>query len=600
MTKFISTRNIRFMIKEIFESKSLTDYPYYSKHSEKMFDMVIDAALKLAVKLMYPVLEEMDQNQPVLEDGQVKVHRAVKKIMKEFGQGGWISSGFSEEHGGDQIPLIIRGTASFIFSAANYSANAYPELTTGAAELITSFGSRELVDTYVAKMLDGKWQGTMALTEPQAGSSLSDISTTAYPDENNRFKIKGVKTFISAGDHDGVENIIHLMLARIENAPPGAKGISLFVVPKKRLDDRGDLISNDITVVSIYHKLGYRGTPAAEISMGEKDDCYGWLVGEENKGLIQMFQMMNEARIGVGLASCAIASAAYYAALEYTQDRPQGRPVTLKDPLTMQIPIIEHADVKRMLLFQKSVVEGSFSLILQCCMYADLIKVMKGEEKEKYELLLDLLTPVAKTFPSEYGIVSISNAIQCFGGYGYCEDFPVEQYFRDIRIHAIHEGTTGIQGMDLLGRKIVMKNGKAGLLFLEEVKQTIQHAQEIPGLEFFAQELEKSMKQLEKVVGFLFNVAGEKGIDIYLSDASLFLEFYGLIAISWQWLIQGITAQKALSGNCSKKDKNFYNGKFFTMNYFFRYELPKTCGLASRLMDEDNLTVNMKTEYFKD
>lgn len=600
MAKFISIRNIRFMIKEVFDVKSLTIHDYYGNHNQKMFDMVIDEALKLAVKLMYPVLEEMDRNQPVLEGSEVKVHRSVKKIMKEFGQGGWIAAGFSEEHGGDQIPIIIRGITSFIFAASNYSASAYPLLTTGAADLITSFGSQELIDTYVGKMLDGEWQGTMALTEPQAGSSLSDITTSALPDKNGRFKIKGVKIFISAGDHDGVENIIHLMLAKIEKAPPGAKGISLFVVPKKRFDDKGKLISNDITTTSVYHKLGYRGTPAVEISMGEKDNCYGWLVGKENNGLIHMFQMMNEARISVGLASCAIASAAYLAALEYTENRPQGRPVTNKDPQIKQIPIIEHADVKRMLLFQKSIVEGSLSLILQCCMYADLIKVTTGAKKEKYKLLLDLLTPVAKAFPSEYGILSTSTAIQCFGGYGYCDDFPVELYFRDIRIHAIHEGTTGIQGMDLLGRKIVIKNGKAGLLFLEEVKQTIKIAMKVPELEFFAHQLESSMEQLEKVVGFLFNIAGKKGIDTYLSDASLFLEFYGLIVISWQWLTQGIAAEKALSKDCSKKDKNFYQGKLFTMNYFFRYELPKTYGLASRLMDGDNLTLNMKTEYFKD
>jgi butyryl-CoA dehydrogenase len=600
MAKFISIRNIRFMIKEVFDVKSLTNHEYYNKHSEKMFDMVIDEALKLAVKLMYPYLEEMDRNQPVLKDGEVKVHKSVKKIMKEFGKGGWIASGFSEEHGGDQVPIIIRGIASFIFAASNYSASAYPLLTTGAAELITSFGSQELIDTYVEKMLDGKWQGTMALTEPQAGSSLSDITTSAVADGNGRYKIKGVKIFISAGDHDGVENIIHLMLAKIENAPPGAKGISLFVVPKKRLNDQGELVSNDITTASVYHKLGYRGTPAAEISMGEKDNCHGWLVGEENRGLILMFKMMNEARISVGLASCAIASAAYLAALEYTENRPQGRPVTNKNPQIKQIPIIEHADVKRMLLFQKSVVEGSFSLILQCCMYADLMKVSKGDEKEKYDLLLDLLTPVAKAFPSEYGISSTSTAIQCFGGYGYCDDFPVEQYFRDIRIHAIHEGTTGIQGMDLLGRKLVSKNGKAGLLFLEEVKESIRAANETSELEFFAGQLESAMKQLEKVVGFLFNVAGEKGADAYLSDATVFLEFYSLIVISWQWLIQGISAKKALLEKCSKKDRNFYNGKLFTMNYFFRYELSKISGLASRLTDGDNLTLNMKTEYFKD
>ncbi len=600
MTRFVSTRNIRFMIREVFDADSLTTHPYYERHTPKMFDMVTDAAVKLGTRLMYPILAEMDRNPPVLENGQVKVHKAVKKIMAEFGQGGWIASGFPESHGGDQIPLIIRSAASFVFSAANYSASAYPELTAGAAELITSFGSRHLIDTYVPNMLAGRWQGTMALTEPQAGSSLSDITTTAFRDANGRFKIKGIKTFISAGDHDGVENVVHLMLARIEDAPPGAKGISLFLVPRKRLDGKGHLISNDVTPAAVYHKLGGRGIPAAELSMGEKDDCHGWLVGEENKGLSHMFQMMNEARILVGLGACAIASAAYYAALDYAKKRPQGRPVTQKDPLTPPVPIIAHADVKRMLLFQRAVVEGGLSLILQCAMYADLIRVSAGDEKEKYQLLLDLLTPVAKTFPSEYGFLAASSAIQCFGGYGYCEDFPVEQYLRDIRIHPIHEGTTGIQGMDLLGRKLVMKNGRAGLLFLAELDHTIQEAKTFSGLTHAVQALADAKKQLETVAGVLFKMAGQGKIDAFLADATLFLEFFGLIVISWQWLLQGMAAEKGLSGNPSRKEARFYKGKLFAMHYFFRYELPRTHGLSVRLMDGDYLTLDMDPEYLTD
>ena len=600
MTRVVSTRNIRFMIREVFDADSLTTYPCYDRHTPKMFDMVTDAAVKLATQLMYPVLAEMDRNPPVLENGQVKVHKAVKKIMAEFGQGGWIASGFPESHGGEQIPLIIRSAVSFVFAAANYSASAYPELTAGAAELITSFGSRHLIDTFVPNMLAGRWQGTMALTEPQAGSSLSDITTTASRNGNGRFKIKGIKTFISAGDHDGAENVVHLMLTRIENAPPGAKGISLFVVPRKRLDDKGQLVSNDVTTAAVYHKLGGRGIPALELSMGEKDDCHGWLVGEENKGLSHMFQMMNEARILVGLGACAIASAAYYAALDYAKNRPQGRPVTRKNPTAPQVPIIEHADVKRMLLFQRSVVEGGFSLILQCALYADLIRVSAGEEKERYQLLLDLLTPVAKTFPSEYGFLATSSAIQCFGGYGYCEDFPVEQYLRDIRIHPIHEGTTGIQAMDLLGRKLVMKNGKAGLLFLEELDHSIQAAHPFPGLAHAVQALTDAKKQLETVAGVRFKIAGEGKIDAFLADAALFLEFFGLIVISWQWLIQGIAAEKALAGKPSRKEEQFYRGKLFAMHYFFRYELPRTHGLSVRLMDGDHLTLDMDPEYFTD
>ena len=600
MGKFISPRNLRFLIKEVFQVGELFRHAYYEGHTDKMADMIIDEALALASREMAPFLSEMDKHPPRLENGEVKVHPCVKKIMGEFGRGGWIAAGFPEAHGGDKLPMIIKGAASFIFAAANYSASAYPELTFGAAELIASFGSPELIETYVPRMLEGKWQGTMALTEPQAGSSLSDITTTASRTGDGWFRIKGVKTFISAGDHDGVENVVHLMLAKIEGAPPGARGISLFVVPKKRPDRQGALVPNDITVVSIYHKLGYRGAPAAELSMGEKDDCRGWLVGGENRGLAQMFQMMNEARILVGLASSAIASAAYYAALGYTRERRQGRPVTQKDPAMPQIPVIEHADVKRMLLFQRSVVEGGLGLILQCCLYSDLMKVSEGEEKEKYGLLLDLLTPVAKAFPSEFGIAATNAAIQCFGGYGFCEDFPVEQHMRDVRIHAIHEGTTGIQGLDLLGRKVVMKQGKAALLFVEEVNRTIAAASEIEGLEEYADRLAAAMKELERVGGFLFKTAGEKGADVYLSDATLFLEFYSLIVVSWQWLIQGMAAQTSLAGNCSKKDRHFYTGKLFTMRYFFRYELPKAYGLATRLTDPDDLTVEMQTAYFTD
>ena len=600
MSTFVSTRNLLFLIQDLFKADTLAAHDYFNGHSPKMTGMIIDEAVNLAVKLMAPVCEEMDKNPPQLVNGEVRVHPAVKKIMTEFGRGGWIASGFPKAYDGDQLPFIIRGAVSFVFAAANYSASAYPELTTGAAELITSFGSEKLIKTYVPHMLEGKWQGTMALTEPHAGSSLSDITTTATRTGNGWFHIKGVKTFISAGDHDGVENIVHLMLAKIEGAPAGARGISLFVVPKMRPEPDGTLRPNDVTTASIYHKLGYRGTPAAELSMGEKEDCRGWLVGEENKGLSHMFQMMNEARILVGLASAAIASAAYYAALEYTENRRQGRPVTMKDPATDQIPIIDHADVKRMLLFQRSVVDGSLSLILQCCIYADMMRVSKGDEKEKYTLLLDLLTPVAKAFPSEYGFSSVNTAIQCFGGYGYCEDFPVEQYLRDVRIHSIHEGTTGIQGMDLLGRKLLMKDGKAALLLSGEIKQAIRNASEMPELEYCADALAKGMKELEKTVDVLITVAGEKGPSVFLADATLFLEFFSLIIISWQWLIQGTRAQTALTEGGSKKNRDFYTGKLYTMNYFFRYELPKIYSLAQRLTDGDHLTVDMKTQYFKD
>jgi butyryl-CoA dehydrogenase len=599
-TKFVSERNIKFLLYEVFDVESLTKYEYYSAHNRKMFDMVLKAALKLGKDLLFPIFEEMDRNQPELVNGEVKVHPSVKTIMKEFGEGGWISSRVPFDQDGEQLPSMVADICDFIFAAANYSANAYPGLTFGASHLIESFGDKELYDTYVPRLRAGEWQGTMALTEPEAGSSLSDITTMAEPTGEGYYRIKGQKIFISAGDHDAVENVVHLMLAKIEGAPAGVKGISLFLVPKKRVDDSGDLVSNDVVASGVYHKLGYRGCPIVQLSIGDKNDSRGWLVGEPHSGLKYMFQMMNEARIGVGMGATAMATAAYYAALDYSKTRLQGRKLSRKDPSLPPVAIIEHADVKRMLLFQRAVIEGAQSLLMLCSKFVDFQKVLEGEAKEKYHLLLEILTPIAKSYPSEMGVQSISQGLQCLGGSGYCDDYPLEQYYRDCRIHPIHEGTTGIQGMDLLGRKIIMKNGQALLLYINEVQDTIAAAGESKILEKFADELNDSLTTLQQVTQHLISIAGQDGPETYLADATLYLEFFGTITIAWQWLLQGLAAQKALNNGAKKKDLNFYEGKMFTLRYFFGYELPKTLGLAKRLMDDDRLTVEMQTEHFQD
>ena len=599
-TKFVSERNIKFLLYEVFDVESLTKYEYYSEHNRKMFDMVLKAAVKLGRDLLFPIFEEMDRNQPELVNGEVKVHPSVKTIMKEFGEGGWISSRVAFDQDGEQLPSMVADICEFIFSAANYSANAYPGLTYGASHLIESFGSKELYDTYVPRMRAGEWQGTMALTEPEAGSSLSDISTMAEPTDEGYYRIKGQKIFISAGDHDGVDNVVHLMLAKITGAPAGVKGISLFVVPKKRIDADGHLAANDVVASGVYHKLGYRGCPIVQLSLGDKNDCRGWLVGEPHSGLKYMFQMMNEARIGVGMGATAMATAAYYASLEYTKSRCQGRKLGQKDPNLPPVPIIEHADVKRMLLFQRAVVEGALSLVMQCSKYVDLQKVTAGEEKEKFNLLLEILTPIAKSYPSEMGNISISQGLQCLGGSGYCDDYPLEQYYRDCRIHPIHEGTTGIQAMDLLGRKVVMKNGQAFLLYINELQDTIAAAKEYTELEKYADELKNTLTRLQEITKHLMTVAQQQGPEAFLADATLYLEFFGIVTIAWQWLQQGIAAQKTLKNGARKKDLYFYEGKMFTLRYFFGYELPKTLGLAKRLMDDDRLTVEMQTDYFND
>jgi butyryl-CoA dehydrogenase len=346
--------------------------------------------------------------------------------------------------------------------------------------------------------------------------------------------------------------------------------------------------------------MGYRGAPIAQLSMGESDDCRGLLLGEANLGLTYMFRMMNEARINVGLGAAAISSAAYYAALQYTQERLQGRKITEKNPEKPQVPIIEHADIKRMLLKQRAIVEGSLSLVVYTGKLVDLVSISAAGDKEKYELLLELLTPIVKTYPSEMGIVSTSQAIQCLGGYGYSSEFPVEQYMRDSRIHPIHEGTTGIQGMDLLGRKITMNKGAAVKIYLGEIKKAVEEASNVEDLKSYAAKLDAAINLWKDVTNGLLGAAAAGKIDLFLADATLYLEFSGIICMAWQWLLQGIAASKRLASLKTDEEKNYYTGKMFTLNYFYEYELPQVHGLSSRLKNMDGLTVNMKPEYFQD
>jgi len=616
--QYISLENLKFLLYEVFNIEQLTKYEYYQDHSQEIFDMMLDSALQIGDQHMLPIHKEMDRNEPQLVDGKIRVHEKMRELMQIFGEGGWVSAMFDYEVGGQQVPILLNSATNFIFNAANYSASVFPFLGAGVAGLIRSFASKELQEIYLPPIFEGHWQGTMALTEPDAGSSLSDITTTAYPtDKEGVYNIQGQKIYISCGDHDAADNIIHLMLAKIKGAPVGVKGISLFIVPQKRITENG-LESNDVTTMGVYHKMGYKGAPIAHLGMGEKEDCYGYLVGEEHKGLIYMFQMMNEARIGVGINAAAIASAAYSSSLEYAKERPQGRKIDNKDLTKAQIPIIEHADVKRMLLFQKATTEGALSLLLQASLYADLEKVSEGEEKEKYALLLDFLTPITKTYPSEAGIHSTSAAVQILGGAGYCTDFPIEQYYREARIHPIHEGTTGIHGLDLLGRKIAMKNGKAFLLLLEEISKTIEEAKTFVNTQKQAEELQNYLEDWKKVTQKLTALGMQNKVEEMMSDATLFLEMSGLIVVAWQWLKQGGIAEKALSSQensgvlndnldtltatetqtTSKQRVEFYEGKRFAMRYFFAYELPKVQYLNQRLNEEDFLTIEMQKELF--
>ena len=594
-TQFYSKRNLQFLLYEVLDVQSLIKYPYFQDHARETFDMVLDSAEQISEKLLKPLLTEMDRKEPQLVNGKIKIHEGMFPILKKFGEDGWINAGFSYEEGGQQIPATVLSSAAFIFQAANYSSSVFPFLTSGAANLIRSFGSQELKETFTPKMYTGEWQGTMALTEPDAGSSLSDISTTAEPTNSEGvYKIKGQKIYISAGDHDGCDNVIHLMLAKIKGGPLGAKGISLFVVPQKR---NSQLIDNDVITAGIYHKMGYKGAPIAHLMVGSNDNTLGYLVGEPHKGLTYMFQMMNEARIGVGMNATAIGTAAYYASLEYAKERPQGRVISDKDMAKPQVQIIRHADVKRMLLFQKAVIEGSLALLTQCSMYADLASVTEGEEKEHYHLLLDLLTPIAKSYPSEMCCLTTSAAVQILGGAGYTTDFPVEQFYREARIHPIHEGTTGIHGLDLLGRKISIKNGRSLQLLVVEILKTIEKASSLDRLKPFAQKLQVYLGKTDTVTKHLLGLA-TKDLEIFLSDATLYLELFGIMTIAWQWLVQAIKAEEALQAGATGDDFDFYQGKIFTLRYFYEYELVKIDALMKRLLSEDNVTVEMEAAWF--
>lgn len=595
--QYVSMRNLRFLLYEVFDTLKLTEHPFHADHNKDTFEMSLDTAKQIGDTLLFPYYEEMDKFHSKLEDGTIKVHPKIREIMEAFGEGGWINSPKEFDKGGQQMPYVLFNLAGVIFHSANTAAAAYPFLTAGASNLIDTFGTEELKAQYLENMWAGKWQGTMALTEPQAGSSLSDITSSATPTENGYYLIKGQKIFISAGDHDGVDNIVNLYLARIDGAPPGVKGISLFVVPKYYPAENGELVDNNITCAGKYGKLGIKGAPIAHLSAGEQGECRGWLVGEPHKGLSYMFRMMNEARIGVGQISAGLASGAYYASLQYANERPQGRPVSNKDMSLPQSLIIEHADVKRMLLMQKAIVEGSIALIAQCSLWGDLERLNHGTDAgDDAQLLLELLTPVCKSFPAEYGIHSINAGLQVLGGAGFCDDFPLQQYYRDTRINPIYEGTTGIQAMDLLGRKVPMKGGKAVMVFNAEVTKDIAAAKQNEAMKPYAEQLEKYQERLVGTTMALMNLAQTQQPEVFLADATLYLEYFSLFSVAWLWLKQGLAAQKGLADNPTGDEGNFYKGKMAALDYFYEYELPKTSALGKRLSSQNRLTLDLAPE----
>lgn len=593
---YVSLKNLRFLLHDVLDVNQLKALPRFSEMDREMVDMTIEAAGQLGDNVLFPHYREMDKDKAYYKDGVVHVLPCVGAGMRALGESGYINGTWDYEEGGMQMPLTVINAGQFALFAANGNIASYASLTAGAANLIRTFGSDTLKEQYLPKMVEGKWQGTMALTEPQAGSSLSDITTYYEENEDGSYNIKGQKIYISGGDHDSVENVVHLLLARKKDGPKGTKGVGLFVVPK-HLPVDGELVDNHVTTAGIYGKMGQKGYVAAHLMYGEQGDTKGFLVGEEFKGLKHMFQMMNEARIGTGLMAAGSASGAYYASLQYAKERPQGRHPGNKDVNAPQVLIIEHADVKRMLLFQKSVVEGSIALLLQCSFYNDLAEQHPDQAtRERNHLLLELLTPIAKSFPSEYGNESVSIGMQVLGGAGYCDDFPLEQYFRDIRVNSIYEGTTTIHGMDLLGRKMLMHDGKALQLLTEEIQEVIKAAMQQPATKEMAESLAKSLGGVQQVLGHLIGLAKTEDPKVFLADATIFLDYFALHVLAWQWLKQAVVANKMLKADDKPESTDFYQGKIRTAEYFFNYELPKVSGHKRILLNTKRVTLSATAE----
>lgn len=598
--QYVDIDTLKFFLYDIHNLEEVLLQERFTDHDKDSLNLFIDSVKEFSDRELFPYFKEMDENPAYHENGGVVVHKQVEVMMKKGGEMGLISGTFDYEAGGLQMPMMVYTASAFIQDAANNHLPGYVGLTLGAAELIIHFANKELNDTFVPKMLSGDWGGTMCLTEPQAGSSLSDVVTKASPQDDGSYKISGQKIFISGGDHQYAENFVHLVLARIEGAPAGTKGISLFIVPKKRPDGKGGLIGNDVTTVADFQKMGQRGYCTTHLGFGDADNCKGWLVGEAHQGLKYMFLMMNGARIAVGRGAAAIATAAYHASLQYAKERPQGRKLAStgkKDPEQGQTLIINHPDVRRMLFLQKVVAEGSLSLVLLASKYYDLKEAIKDpSEKEKYSLLLELIIPMVKTYPSEMGAQAVSNGLQVLGGYGFCADFILQQYHRDIRIFPIYEGTTGIQSQDLLGRKLLMENGKALELLTKEMMLTIENASKFEELRKYSKNLGDKLQLAQKVIGFLVGFAKKGDYERFLSDASHFMEFLSNITLAWIWLETASYAKNTLVSGTLKYSEEFYESKIHAMRFYFKYELPKTTGLAEILTNEEVLTLVAEKE----
>lgn len=603
----LSRRDLEFLLYEWLDVERLTAAPRYADHSRETFDAVLETCERIADDLFAPHLQKADREEPHFDGETVTLIPELQPALQAFAEAGLIAAGQDYALGGMQLPTVVEKAGFAYITAANVSSSAYPFLTIANANLLLAHGSPAQISTFVVPELRGRFFGTMCLSEPQAGSSLSDITTRAeYEGESPlgpQYRLRGNKMWISGGEHELAENIVHLVLAKIPGddgkLPPGTKGISLFIVPKFLVQadgSRGE--RNDVVLAGLNHKMGYRGTVNCLLNFGEgvkyqplgRAGAIGYRIGEAGQGLAYMFHMMNEARVGVGLGATVLGYTGYLHALDYARNRPQGRPLGPdgKNAASTQVRIVEHADVKRMLLAQKAYVEGALALNLYCARLLDEARVADEEQGAVQQtLLLDILTPIAKSWPAQWCLQANDLAIQIHGGYGYTREYKVEQFYRDNRLNPIHEGTHGIQGLDLLGRKVVMQNGAALRLLGERLHATTVRAAAEPACAAWGQALDGVWRRLCDVTRSLW-AAGDPRVT--LANASLYLEAFGHTVLAWIWLEQALVAQG--------HEDDFYRGKRAAAQFFYRWELPKVHTQLDLLNSLDTTTLDMQDAWF--
>ena len=565
----IDRRDLAFQLYEVLDTESLSERERYSEHSRDTFDAVIETADKIARDKFATHNSAADKDEPKFVDGQVEMLPQVKEAFDAYADAGFIAGRYDYELGGMQLPESVMAACNGFFTAANPGTAGYPFLTTAAANLIRVFGNDQQKSTFLPHMLSGRFTGTMALTEPHAGSSLADIRTSATPTDDGHYLIKGAKIYISGGEQSLTENIVHMVLAKVKGAPAGVKGISLFIVPKFIVDEEGNATErNGVNLAGLIHKLGYRGTTSTALSFGDDAPCHGYLVGEPHQGLKYMFQMMNEARVGVGFGAAVIGYRGYMHSLEYAKDRLQGRKPSEKNPEAPQVRLMDDQHT-----------------------HPDEQKRMEAGK------LLDLLTPVIKAWPSEFGPKANDLAIQVYGGAGYTREYPVEQCWRDNRLNPIHEGTNGIQALDLLGRKI-WQDQSHGLQLLMQEMQVDLEAATTDRCQQWALSLSETLQQAVKVTQSLGKSLMSEDPDRVLANASCYLHLFGHIIVSWMWLRQANAAAKALGSANSDEERNFYQGKLQAAQYFFHWELPTVAQDLVLLRNQDDTCMNMKSEWF--